>query len=275
MEGLLPLFSFNRGIEGVEMSDLSVADAFKRIEALEKRGKFSEAVNSLTAIYKEHKSKKFLYKLCELYLKTRELIKAEECYLSFVNKYGETVDSLILRYKLDEYMKKTDSVLISDLVAVKRIDYIEEYGFKLALLYDKVGDYSSCLSECMMLMEWFGETAFDKYAPILKEKYLTDIKRGCRLSKEIHTADSEPDENYLKLAVSILAADDYEITESDKISLKKLISGLKSEEEVEVAVRKVINAAETRNMKNLLYVVMSSSYKRSSLLKLAEEDFET
>ena len=146
------------------LSDLSAfAEVFTKTE------QFEAAKATYLRIYKKSRTKKILYRLIYLAIRTNSLDEAESYYQEFVRMAPNARDALILRYRIDKAKGEPIGDLIEILEALKEEEYIEEWAYELAKLYQKAGRYQECHDECDDIILWFGHGEIVDRAKQLRE----------------------------------------------------------------------------------------------------------
>ena len=146
------------------LSDLSAfAEVFTKTE------QFDAAKATYLRIYKKSRTKKVLYRLIYLAIRTNSLDEAESYYQEFVRMAPNARDALILRYRIDKSKGEPIGDLIEILEALKEEEYIEEWAYELAKLYQKAGRYQECHDECDDIILWFGHGEIVDRAKQLRE----------------------------------------------------------------------------------------------------------
>ena len=98
------------------------------------------------------------------------LIQDEESYYKeFVRMNPNNRDALILRYRIDKAAGVPISQLIDTLKSLKEEEYIEEWAYELAKLYQQAGRYEECAEECEDIKLWFGQGEIVERAKLLLE----------------------------------------------------------------------------------------------------------
>lgn len=77
----------------------------------------------------------------------------------------------ILRYKILRAQRAPIEQQIEALEEYKKSEYIEEWAYELAKLYQEAGMTSECLEECDDLILWFSEGQYVYKAMELKMQY--------------------------------------------------------------------------------------------------------
>lgn len=144
------------------VSDLKVfAEVYTRTEQL------AEAKATYLRIYKKSRTRKILYRLIYLAIRTNDLEEAEKYYEEFVRMNPSNRDALILRYRLDKAAGVQIGQLIDTLRDLKEEEYIEEWAYELAKLYQQAGRYEECREECADIKLWFGSGEIVERAKLL------------------------------------------------------------------------------------------------------------
>lgn len=145
------------------ISDLKVfAEVYTRTE------QFEAAKATYLRIYKKSRTRRILYRLIYLAIRTNELDDAESYYKEFVRMNPNNRDALILRYRIDKAAGVPISQLIDTLKSLKE-EYIEEWAYELAKLYQQAGRYEECAEECEDIKLWFGQGEIVERAKLLLE----------------------------------------------------------------------------------------------------------
>lgn len=146
------------------ISDLKVfAEVYTRTE------QFEAAKATYLRIYKKSRTRRILYRLIYLAIRTNELDDAESYYKEFVRMNPNNRDALILRYRIDKAAGVPISQLIGTLKSLKEEEYIEEWAYELAKLYQQAGRYEECAEECEDIKLWFGQGEIVERAKLLLE----------------------------------------------------------------------------------------------------------
>ena len=146
------------------ISDLKVfAEVYTRTE------QFEAAKATYLRIYKKSRTRRILYRLIYLAIRTNELDDAESYYKEFVRMNPNNRDALILRYRIDKAAGVPISQLIDTLKSLKEEEYIEEWAYELAKLYQQAGRCEECAEECEDIKLWFGQGEIVERAKLLLE----------------------------------------------------------------------------------------------------------
>ncbi len=133
------------------ISDLTIiADVFARTE------QFDSAKEAYLKIYNKSKTRRVVYRLISISIRTKELDDAERYYNEFVQMGSSTRDIIILRYRIDKAAGVHIGKLVEILEELKEEEYIEEWAYELARLYYKAGRFEECRRECEDILLWFG-----------------------------------------------------------------------------------------------------------------------
>lgn len=123
-------------------------------------------------------SKVIVYRLGLLAVKMGKYIEAENCYEEFVSLAPKDPNRYILKYRLLQARHAPIQERIAVLEAFKSAEYLEEWGYELALLYHEAGMDAECVEECDDLILWFSESEYAYKAMELKSQYkpLSDMQ---------------------------------------------------------------------------------------------------
>jgi len=111
------------------------------------------------------------YSLCELCLKTDQLVQALEFFKEFAQIAPNDPGILILRYKIYQTQGVSLEERIQVLEELKKRDYREKWGYELASLYHQIGEGEKCVAACDDMMLWFGEGRYVYKAMELKMQH--------------------------------------------------------------------------------------------------------
>ena len=131
--------------------------------------RYKEAKNLLLQAYEKHPGgRTILYSLCELCIKTDDIVGAIEYYKEFVQLAPTDNGKFVLQYKIYEAQEVSLEERIAVLEELKKRDYREKWGYELAYLYHRIGLGTKCVEECDELILWFREGKYIKKAMELK-----------------------------------------------------------------------------------------------------------
>ena len=138
----------------------------------EKNGDYQKGYEVLNIAYhRAEGSRKVLYRLCTLALKTGNVDEAIDYYDDFMQVAPKDPNQHILRYKILRARRAPIEQQIEALEEFKKAEYIEEWAYELAQLYQEAGMTAECLEECDDLILWFSEGKFVFKAMELKMQY--------------------------------------------------------------------------------------------------------
>lgn len=131
--------------------------------------RYEDARDMLLLAYDRHPGgRTIVYSLCELYIKTEEIVEAVEYYKEFIQIAPRDTGRYILQYKLYEAQDVSLEERIAVLEELKKRDYREKWAYELAYLYHRVGLATRCVEECDELILWFGDGKYVMKAMELK-----------------------------------------------------------------------------------------------------------
>ena len=131
--------------------------------------RYKEAKDLLLQAYEKYPGgRTILYSLCELCIKTDDVLGAIEYYKEFVQLAPTDNGKFVLQYKIYEAQDVSLEERIAVLEELKKRDYREKWGYELAYLYHRIGLGTKCVEECDELILWFREGKYIKKAMELK-----------------------------------------------------------------------------------------------------------
>ena len=143
--------------------------------------RFKESKELLLMAYeRKPEGRTIVYSLCELCLKTGELVQAVEYFKKYVNLAPMDNSRFILQYKLYEAQNVSLEERIAVLEELKKREYREKWGYELAYLYHRIGLVTKCVEECDQLILWFSDGRYVKKAMELKRLHqpLTSVQEA-------------------------------------------------------------------------------------------------
>ena len=126
----------------------------------------------LLANEKSPQNRRIIYALCDLAIKTGQVVEAVEYYKQFVQLSPNDNSKYILLYKIYEAQDISLEERIAVLKEYKKREYNEKWAYELAFLYHRVGLATECVEECDQLILWFGEGKYVLKAMELKRLYV-------------------------------------------------------------------------------------------------------
>ena len=131
--------------------------------------RYKEAKELLLQAYDRHPGgRTILYSLCELCIKTDDVVGAIEYYKEFVQLAPTDNGKFILQYKIYEAQDVSLEERVAVLEELKKRDPHEKWGYELAYLYHRIGLGTKCVEACDDLILWFREGKYVKKAMELK-----------------------------------------------------------------------------------------------------------
>lgn len=138
-------------------------------EVYVKSEQFEAAKAIYLRLYQKNQSKKVLYRLIYLAIRTNHLDEAEGFYEEFLKHNHSEQESLVLRYRIDKAKGVSFNRLIETLEKLKEEDYVEEWAYELAKLYQRADRKEDCRRECEDIKLWFGDGEIVERAGALLE----------------------------------------------------------------------------------------------------------
>ncbi len=131
----------------------------------------------LKAYEKMPKGRRGLDLLTEVYIEKGSYSEAEYYYKEFISVASRDLHRYILRYRLDKGKGERVSVLIHTLEQLKDYEYIEEWAYELAKLYQEAGEDKKCIRECDEIVLWFGHGEYVDMAMELKNEVMGAVHK--------------------------------------------------------------------------------------------------
>ena len=141
-------------------------------EIYEKNKEYQKGYDILSLAYRHAEgSRKIISRLCTLALKTGNVDEAIDYYDDFIQTAPKDPNQYILRYQILRAQRAPVEQQIEALEEYKKSEYIEEWAYELAKLYQEAGMTAECLEECDDLILWFSEGQYVYKAMELKMQY--------------------------------------------------------------------------------------------------------
>ena len=143
-----------------EAADLADTIDWRRVKSISMLGtisdlykinrRYEESKNVLLMAYDRFpEGRSVVYSLCELAIKTGEIVQAIEYYKEFVRVAPADTARYILQYKLYEAQEVSLEERIAVLEELKKHDYRDKWAYELALLYHRASR-SATTSRCTL-----------------------------------------------------------------------------------------------------------------------------
>ena len=158
-----------KGVDAGRIKNPPVLCLIGEVYMHEKQYEVAEEV-FLRAYDRSPKNRKVLDLITSLYIEMGEYAEAEYYYKEFISVASRDLHRYILRYRLDKGKGERLSVLIDTLERLKDYEYIEEWAYELATLYEAAGEEKKCIHECDEIVLWFGHGEYVDKAIALKCK---------------------------------------------------------------------------------------------------------
>ena len=155
--------------------------------------RYNDAKELLLRAYEKYPGgRTIVYSLCELCLKTDDIIGATEYYKEFVQLAPTDNGKFVLQYKIYEATDVTLEERIAVLEELKKREYREKWGYELAYLYHRIGLATKCVEECDELILWFREGKYVKKAMELKQLHQQLTSEQEMLYNQMHPKAETP-----------------------------------------------------------------------------------
>ena len=158
-----------KGVDASRIKNPPILCLIGEVYMHEKQYEVAEEV-FLRAYERSPKNRKILDLITSLYIEMGEYAEAEYYYKEFISVASRDLHRYILRYRLDKGKGERLSVLIDTLERLKDYEYIEEWAYELATLYEAAGEEKKCIHECDEIVLWFGHGEYVDKAIALKCK---------------------------------------------------------------------------------------------------------
>ena len=198
------------------------------------------------AYHRAEGSRKIVYRLCTLALKTRNVDEAIDYYDEFLHIAPKDPNQYILKYQILKVQRAPIEQQIDALESFKKAEYVEEWAYELAKLYERAGKITECLEECDDLILWFSEGKYVYQAMELKMRYkpLTPSqqeKYNRRYEKPGTTTEELPDlnnvdENGVKVAAKPVSSTQEQTEEDAAKTAEKAESDKSAESEPDIKI---------------------------------------
>ena len=144
-----------------------VSDVYKKCK------RYEDARNVLSIAYQRNPSgRMILYSMCELSIKLRDVIVAEEFFKEYRQVAPKDPNQYILKYKILELRDKPLEDQIHALESLQKLECKEKWMYELAYLYYRAGRSEDCVEECTQLIIFFGEGKYVIKALELKSLFV-------------------------------------------------------------------------------------------------------
>ena len=217
---------------------------------LGRAGRYDEEKELLLMAYDRASiGRSILYGLTENALRSQDIDGAKKYYNEYIETAPKDSKRYILQYEILQAEGKSNEELIPCLEELHEREFNEEWGYRLAELYDACGEEEKCVNICDELAIYFGEGEYVDKALALKEKYKElnaqqrqkrnmyriskSFEEGMSAAQGAGTGKAAPDKFDTKnlqkeLAASLQQlknAEDAQTVEQTMHSVKKLVEG--------------------------------------------------
>ncbi len=166
----------------LEMAEAADTDRIKEVQELKllaevyiKNELYDKARDMYKLIYEQIHTRRILYKLILLCIKSGNTAEAASFYEEYLTRDKNSIDRYTLKYRIDKASGADSSVIIEDLKAILNEEYSEKWAYELARQYHKAKDADNCVAECHKIMQWFFGSETAKKASLLKQYYTDEI----------------------------------------------------------------------------------------------------
>lgn len=141
-----------------------------------KNGYYSSARELYEQLFKKEKNRLYLQQLVYICIHMKDFNAAENYYQQFVSMSKSKRDNLILYYRIQKAKGASADELIAILEELKDEEYLEEWAYELAKLYQIAGRIDDCKNECENIKAWFGSGEVVERASVLLTYLKVDDK---------------------------------------------------------------------------------------------------
>ena len=195
----------------------TITELYRYAELFLKAEKMDVAKELYCTVYQRTSSRPSLYRLLMLVIRMGDLEEARELYQAYEIVSGFTLDTYELKYRLAKAEGASYDNLIEILEELKRNEYTEEWGYQLALLYERQGRREDCIAECEDLIRWFGHGKIVDKAKALREHCLSPL-----WEKPVEGEIPEPEEPEMEeVKVAYAPAQVMEIVAEEEPTMEK------------------------------------------------------
>ena len=195
----------------------TITELYRYAELFLKAEKMDVAKELYYTVYQRTSSRPSLYRLLMLVIRMGDLEEARELYQAYEIVSGFTLDTYELKYRLAKAEGASYDNLIEILEELKRNEYTEEWGYQLALLYERQGRREDCIAECEDLIRWFGHGKIVDKAKALRERCLSPL-----WEKPVEGEIPEPEEPEMEeVKVAYAPAQVMEIVAEEEPTMEK------------------------------------------------------
>ncbi|MCI5883186.1 MAG: hypothetical protein MRZ84_04035 [Eubacterium sp.] len=195
----------------------TITELYRYAELFLKAEKMDVAKELYYTVYQRTSSRPSLYRLLMLVIRMGDLEEARELYQAYEIVSGFTLDTYELKYRLAKAEGASYDNLIEILEELKRNEYTEEWGYQLALLYERQGRREDCIAECEDLIRWFGHGKIVDKAKALREHCLSPL-----WEKPVEGEIPEPEEPEMEeVKVAYAPAQVMEIVAEEEPTMEK------------------------------------------------------
>lgn len=190
-------------------------------EVLTKNQRYDQAMKVLNIIYDKGKSRRVVYQLLQVSIKSNNLPLAKRYYREYIELAPHDPTQYIFRYLIAKLGKRPTEEQIISLKELKKYEHIEEWMYELATLYHKADMKDECIEECNEIIVLFGSGDYVKRAKLLKGYYEGEIDLFNLSNQSNYVDDDEETKPKLEeLDADQLKEDRTEVTETDELRIR-------------------------------------------------------
>lgn len=187
--------NYERALKILETINLSkikkIADFELAVKVFVENERYQEAYELLSQIYEKTDSRKTLYELVSLAIKSENIEDAGRYLEEYERLAPDDFYSYVFRYQIYKEQGKPIEILIETLEILKEKQYMEKWLYELAKLYYKADMEEKCIKQCSDIILWFGEGKYVEKAKVLRAYYSGEADKETILKKLKERANSE------------------------------------------------------------------------------------
>ncbi|MCR5625177.1 MAG: hypothetical protein K6G11_08055 [Lachnospiraceae bacterium] len=145
----------------------SVADMKNCAITYAKTEQYDDARELYDRLYEKERLRTYLQQLIYICIKQKDFESASQYFVKFNKSSKSQRDNLILHYRIDKAKGSSYDNLISILEDLNSIEYMEEWAYELAKLYQMAGRKEDSKKECEKIVTWFGSGEIVERARVL------------------------------------------------------------------------------------------------------------
>lgn len=254
----------------LEVGKLKDISEFRTLaDVYAKCGRYDKAKEFYSIICEEYRTRKNMYTLIMLCLKSGSYEEAESLYQEYLTLDKNSIYKYILRYRIDKSKGADRLVIIKDLQDIKREFYMEEWAYELAKQYHKAGMIKECMEECDDIILWFGQGEIVEKAKLLKMHYDANVEED--IMQSLQAGISSNISRYMDESSSDSSSDedDYELDATTDIIAGVQLAAKKLNEDADHINAELDSETEAKYPEEHIEELPEETDSRKNLLRNA------